>query len=67
MTLIRKTIMALFRNSIEISNRKYGDKVIKDHEAICLALKNKDKKAIKSAILDSLQRWYHLSLDETDA
>ena len=64
MLLIGKTIMDLFNNSIEISNTKYGEKVIQDHEAIYLALKNKDKESIKRAILDSLDSWYRLSLEK---
>jgi GntR family transcriptional repressor for pyruvate dehydrogenase complex len=55
--LIGETIIELFRPSLEISNQKFVDQVLKDHKAILTAFLEKDEEKIRRTITESLTRW----------
>lgn len=56
-----KTLMDLFRPSIEISNRERPDVVLGDHERICRAFVNRSEDEVEGAILTSLANWSRLT------
>jgi GntR family transcriptional repressor for pyruvate dehydrogenase complex len=56
-----KTLMDLFRPSIEISNRDRPDVVLGDHKRICRAFVNRSVEEVERAILTSLANWSRLT------